>query len=211
MQSIIEKSISGSYPYAVYRDQVKALLNIGKSSGNEQSEDHLKYSQLNEVRMNRLEKTLLVPDEIKNVLQNLKREYIWLVLAEGWCGDVAQVLPVIYKMAGVSEKIELKVVFRDENEMLMNLFLTNGTRSIPKLIILDKNTLEILGDFGPRPKGAKQLILDYKAKHGVVDQVAKEQLQLWYFHDKGLSTQGEILELMADFEYLIKTSHTISQ
>jgi hypothetical protein len=103
-------------------------------------------------------------------------------------------------MAELSERIDLKIVFRDENEDLMNLFLSNGTKSIPKLIILDKITLEVLGDFGPRPIGAKQLILDYKAKHGIVDETAKTNLQLWYLHDKGLSTQKEILDLMLAFD-----------
>ena len=37
------------------------------------------------------------------------------------------------------ENIELKIVLRDENEELMNEFLTNGSRSIPKLIVLDEN------------------------------------------------------------------------
>ena len=78
--------------------------------------------------------------------------------------------------------------------------ITTCFRSIPKLIILDKNTLEVLGDFGPRPQGAKQLILDYKAEHGVVDETAKTNLQLWYLHDKGLSTQNEIIDLMLQFE-----------
>ena len=99
-------------------------------------------------------------------------------------------------MAELSERIDLKIVFRDENEDLMNLFLSNGTKSIPKLLILDKSTLNVLGHFGPRPMGAKQLILDYKAKYGIVDETAKTNLQLWYLHDKGLSIQKEILDLM---------------
>lgn len=88
----------------------------------------------------------------------------------------------------------MRIVFRDENDELMQLFLTNGTRSIPKLIVLDKDTLEFITDFGPRPNAAKKLILDYKAQHGIVDETAKTELQLWYLHDKGLSTQNEILE-----------------
>ena len=78
----------------------------------------------------------------------------------------------------------------------MNRFLTNGTKSIPKLIVLDKNTRAVLGDFGPRPQGAKQLILDYKSEHGIVDETAKTNLQLWYLQDKGISTQNEITDLM---------------
>jgi hypothetical protein len=196
MKSIIEKSLSQSCSYTEYRNQVKTLLKEGKSSGNEQSEALTHYSELNEARMNRLEKTVKISTEIIQKLNQLNGDYIWLVISEGWCGDAAQTLPVIYKMAKLSDKIDLKIVFRDENEDLMNLFLSNGTKSIPKLLILDKSTLDVLGHFGPRPMGAKQLILDYKAKHGIVDETAKTNLQLWYLHDKGLSIQKEILDLM---------------
>ena len=200
MKSIIEKSISQSHSYTDYRNQIKALLNEGKSTGNEQSEALTHYSELNETRMNRLEKTIVIADENVQKLQGLQREYIWLVISEGWCGDAAQLLPFFYKMAQLSKKIKLEIVFRDENDDLMNLFLTNGTKSIPKLIIVDKNTLEVLGDFGPRPFGATQLILDYKTQHGLIDEKAKTDLQLWYLHDKGLSTQKEIMDLMNAFE-----------
>lgn len=201
MQSIIKESLAKSHSYAQYRMIISSLLKEGKSTGNEQSEALTHYSELNEVRMNRLDKTMSVSDENRKKLQNLKKDYVWLVISEGWCGDAAQIVPIINKMADSrnigTEKIELRIVFRDENEPLMNLFLTNGTKSIPKLIVLDKNTLEVLGDFGPRPTEAKQLILDYKATHGVIDETAKTELQKWYLHDKGLSTQREILELIS--------------
>jgi thiol-disulfide isomerase/thioredoxin len=200
MKSIIDKSLSQSYSYTEYRNQVKTLLKEGKSSGNEQSEALTHYSELNEARMNRLEKTVKISTEIIQKLNQLNGDYVWLVISEGWCGDAAQIIPVIYKMAELSEKIDLKIVFRDENEDLMNLFLSNGTKSIPKLLILDKSTLDVLGHFGPRPMGAKQLILDYKAKHGIVDETAKTNLQLWYLHDKGLSIQKEILDLILAFD-----------
>ena len=207
MKSIIENSLSQSHSYVDYRNYIKDLLKEGKSTGKEQSEALTHYSELNEARMNRLEKTVKISTEIIQKLNQLNGDYIWLVISEGWCGDAAQILPVIYKMAELSERIDLKIVFRDENEDLMNLFLTNGTKSIPKLIILDKNTLEVLSDFGPRPIGAKQLILDYKAKHGIVDETAKTNLQLWYLHDKGLSTQKEILDLMLKIDLATVQTH----
>ena len=200
MKSIIENSLSQSHSYVDYRNYINDILKEGKSTGKEQSEALTHYSELNEARMNRLEKTVKISTEIIQKLNQLNGDYFWLVISEGWCGDAAQILPVINKMAELSEKIDLKIVFRDENEDLMNLFLSNGTKSIPKLIILDKNTLEVLSDFGPRPIGAKQLILDYKAKHGIVDETAKTNLQLWYLQDKGLSTQKEILDLMLAFD-----------
>ncbi|MBP6557922.1 MAG: thioredoxin family protein [Flavobacterium sp.] len=200
METIIKNSLANSLSYTEYRNKVTSFLKEGKSTGNEQSEALTHYSELNETRMNRLEKTIKITEEFTEKLQQLKGEYLWLVISEGWCGDAAQLLPIFHKMAELSSKIDLKIALRDENDDLMNLFLTNGSRSIPKLIVLDKNTFEVLGDFGPRPKGAKQLILDYKAEHGVVDETAKTNLQLWYLHDKGLSTQQEIMELMSKVE-----------
>ena len=200
MKSIVAQSLSNSLSYFEYRNRVSSLIKEDKSSGNEQSEDLLHYSQLNEVRMNRLEKTIKISEKTIQQLQSLKKEYIWLVISEGWCGDAAQILPVIYKMAHFSPKIELKIVFRDENEDLMKMFLTNGGKAIPKLLVIDKKTLEVLGHFGPRPQGAKQLILDYKKKFGIVDETAKAELQLWYLHDKGITTQNEIMEVMQELE-----------
>ncbi len=207
METIINQSLSQSLSYADYRKQVTKLLEEGLSTGNEKTSDHLHYSELNEVRMNRLEKTIKIAVENIQKLQSLQKEYIWLVIAEGWCGDAAQILPIIYKMAEFSEKIELKVVFRDENEALMNLYLTNGAKAIPKLIIIDKNTMEVLENFGPRPQGAQQLIMDYKAEHGIIDEKAKTELQLWYLHDKGLSIQNEIIDAMVRSDYIFKTSN----
>ena len=195
MINTIKQALENSFSYADYRKKVTNLIAEGKSTGHEQSEDLLKYSELNETRMNRLEKTIEVTDEVKNKLQNLDKKYIWLVLSEGWCGDAAQIVPVIHKMAEVTDKVELRIALRDDNDTLMQHFLTNGGKAIPKLIVLDAETLEILTDWGPRPHGAKQLILDYKAAHGIVDETAKIELQKWYLHDKGISIQNEIVEM----------------
>lgn len=196
MKDIIQDSFNRSRSYSEYRSKVTQLLQEGKSTGNTQSEELLHYSLLNETRMNRLEKTIKVSDENQEKLKNLERKYIWLVLSEGWCGDAAQLLPVFNKLAEQSDRIELKIVFRDENEDLMSLFLTNGGKSIPKLIILDAETLDVIADWGPRPAAAIQLVKDYKEKFGVIDETLKTELQLWYLHDKGMSTQNEIISLL---------------
>jgi hypothetical protein len=195
MQTIIKSTLtSGTLTYESYRQVVLEKLAQGIVTGNDQSEDLLHYTTLNQTRMNRLDKTLKIPTDVESCLKELKNRYIWLVISEGWCGDAAQLLPVFNKMANRSSKIEFKVVFRDEHPDLMNLFLTNGSRSIPKLIILEPETLRVLGQWGPRPAGADLLIKQYKAQHGVVDQTAKTELQLWYLHDKGQSTMREICQ-----------------
>lgn len=196
MNSIIKNSLEHSFSYEEYRNLLSNLLKVGKTTGNDQSEAMIHYAELNEARLHRLDKTMQVTDDVKSALENVTKEYLWLVITEGWCGDAAQILPILNKMALVSDAVELRIILRDDNEEVMNMFLTNGTKSIPKLIIIDKETGEVINDFGPRPQGAKQLILDYKAIHGVVDETAKIELQKWYLQDKGVSTQNEIMALM---------------
>jgi thioredoxin-like negative regulator of GroEL len=201
MKTSIVKALQKEYSYAEYRKLIVDLLQEDKVTGIEQSEDLLNYSALNETRMHRLDKTIAISDENIVLLQSLKNNYIWLVLSEGWCGDAAQILPVLNKMALASSgKIELKIVLRDENEELMNLFLTNGSKSVPKLIVLEKASLNVEANWGPRPLGAVHLIQDYKEKHGKIDETVKTDLQLWYLHDKGISAQNEIMNLMLDIE-----------
>lgn len=200
MKIPVAKALFNSHSYSEYRKLVSDLLLEGKSTGNEQSDDLKHYSELNETRMNRLDKTMKITDENILKLKNLKNEYIWLVISEGWCGDAAQLLPIINKMAIDSGKIELRIVLRDENDELMKLFLTNKKKSIPVVIVVDKATGSVLGKWGPRPKGATDLITDYKKEFGVIDETAKTNLQLWYLHDKGISTQNELVNLMLDLE-----------
>jgi hypothetical protein len=201
MKKWIAKALFNSHSYFEYRKLITDLLKEEKSTGNEQSTALTNYSLLNETRMNCLEKTSKVPQENAQALKSLRHEYIWIVISEGWCGDAAQVLPVFDKMVAESDgKIDMKIVLRDENEELMNLFLTNKDKSIPKLIVINKQTGGALAHWGPRPKGAADLIGNYKKAHGALDETAKTDLQLWYFHDKGLTTQSEVIDMMLDLD-----------
>ncbi|MFD0760512.1 thioredoxin family protein [Lutibacter aestuarii] len=193
--TIITNSISKSFTYEQYRLKIKNLLDERKSTGLEQSEILLEYSLLNDKRMDRLDKTLKVTDETLNSLSQLNKPFTFLVISEGWCGDAAQIVPVLNKIASASTKINLKIVFRDENEELMNQFLTDGSKSIPKTILLDANN-QVITSWGPRPSIATKMVLDYKEKNGVIDDEFKKNLQLWYNKDKGNSTQNDIIKLL---------------
>ncbi|AOW17957.1 thioredoxin family protein [Polaribacter vadi] len=195
MKDIISKSLENTYTYQEYRDLVKDLLAEGKSTGPEQSDYILNYSKLNNSRMKRLDKTTKISDETAQEIQKLASPQTWLVLTEGWCGDAAQNLPVIHKMAELNKNINLKLVLRDENLALMDLFLTNGGRSIPKLIALDTDN-NVIDTWGPRPKVATKMVADYKEKNGSLDPQFKEYLQVWYNKDKGLSTQEDFVSLI---------------
>lgn len=202
MKSSIARALFRSHTYPEYRKLVADLLLDGKSTGNEQSESLTNYSKLNDARMNRLDKTIQLTDAIVSKLENLEHRYIWLVISEGWCGDAAQILPVINKMALAShKKIDLRIVLRDENEELMNEYLTNGGKAIPKVIIICKEAGIVRADWGPRPKGASELIANYKKEFGVLDDKIKTDLQLWYLEDKGVSVQEELMQTIENIKY----------
>ena len=160
MKEIIENSLKKAISYTDYRVLVSNLLADGKSTGPEQSEALTNYSLLNDRRMKRLDKTIKISEETILEFQKVKEPQTWLVITEGWCGDAAQNIPVINKIAETTDKINLKVVLRDENLELMDLFLTNGGRSIPKLIALDKDN-NVIDSWGPRPTVATKMVADY--------------------------------------------------
>jgi len=184
LKEMLSNAINIGMNYNAYREIVDDLLAEGKSTGNLQNEDMLNYSNLSVRRMKRWEKTFKLKDEDKNFLTNFNKSLTFLVITEGWCGDAAHALPIIHKMEEVSGQIDLKIVLRDENDDLIQQFLTNGGKSIPKLIALDGN-LEVLFTWGPRPTEATALVNDYKTEHGALTPEFKEDLQRWYNKDKG--------------------------
>lgn len=196
MKNIITQSLEKSYTYPEYRSFVTTALKNNPQIL-ELQEDYLPYAELNEARLHRLDKTITIDQSVETKLQHLKGSYLWLVISESWCGDAAQALPVLYKMAEVAPAVELLVVFRDQNNALMEAFLTNGGKAIPKLIVLNKETLAVLADWGPRPLGAQQTVNDYKANHGQFDDQGMVALQKWYAKDKGMAIQMEIDALMS--------------
>jgi exonuclease I len=120
-------------------------------------------------------------------------------LTESWCRDVAQNIPIIEKIAGESVNITSLYVLGDENLELMNRFLTDGPRSVPKLIALDAETLSVTGTWGLKPAAAQELFYELRAQ-GVAKPLIMENLQRWYNADKGQTSQTEFLKLIEQGE-----------
>ena len=196
MKNKIQHTLENSLSYQEYREYVADLLSQGKSTGDNQSEDYLNYSKLGNARMKRLDKTFHLSEEAITQIQASTKKYIWIVLTEGWCGDAGNALPVINKIASLSDTIDLKVALRDENEDFMNHFLTNGGKSIPKLVAIDTDTKEVINTWGPRPSTATKMVNDYKEENGSLDAEFKEELQMWYNKNKGENIEQDILKLL---------------
>ena len=195
MKDLIKDSLIKSTSYTTFRNLVRGLLEKGKSTGSNQSEELLNYSMLNDKRMSRLDKKIKLSETTIERLNKVQKEQTWLLITEGWCGDAAHILPVMNKMSAENENINLKVVLRDENLELMNQFLTNGSMSIPKLVVLDANE-EVVSSWGPRPSIASKMVVDYKEKHGGLDPGFKKDLQLWYNKNKGVNIQEDLVDFL---------------
>ena len=188
----IEKGMS----YQTYRDLVQDLAKKRATTGPEQLESLINYTELNDRRMARWDKTLKISEETRETITNLDSNLVFLVLSESWCGDASPSLPVINKIAELNENIDLKIVLRDENLPLMDKFLTNGSRSIPKLSVWDMDKEAVVGEWGPRPSIATQMVDDYKKEHGKLTAEFKQNLQIWYNKDKGQNTLEDLVQLL---------------
>ena len=198
---ITREILDQAYTYDQYRELIDNLMAEDKTTGENHSEAMLHYTKMNTFRMKRLDKTTELLPELKERLKQVERPMVWLVLTEAWCGDAAQIIPVLKKMADQNEKIELKLILRDQNLDIMDEFLTNGkSRSIPKLVVLDAETLDVLGNWGPRPVEVQEMYEEWRKSDGEDYREISETLQKWYADDKTVSTQKELFPLFDKWE-----------
>jgi hypothetical protein len=160
---------------------------------NDYDKSYYDYRKLNYQRSTRLEKTFIPTVETKQIFSKINHTQHWIVITETWCGDSAQNLPVIAKLAQLSDKIDLKIVLRDSNLEFMDLHLTNGGRAIPKLIVLDEKQNELF-QWGPRPAEAQNLFSRLK-NEGMEKSDINKELHLWYGRNRGREVEREIYEL----------------
>ncbi len=187
--------------YDEYVEQVKTLAREGKSSGENQSESYVHYTKMSASRIRRLTRTFQPAAYWDEFLASLEKRYAWNIFTESWCGDAAQSLPVLQAIAQRSEgKILLNLYYRDEHSELFDHYLTGKSRSIPKLVALDRETGKELGTWGPRPEALQERVLTYlQAPDKPYDKFSIE-VQQWYNEDKGALIQEEIFRALQDWE-----------
>lgn len=186
--------------YEDYVAQSKEFAKTGKTSGPDQAENLIHFTKLNASRMRRIYKTTPLKEELIDFLAASNRQYVWRVFTETWCGDAAQSLPVLEKVAEAAENVELKVYFRDADPELFENYLTNGTKSIPKLVAFDRESGEELGTWGPRPAALQAMVMANKTAPSKPYAEFAEDMQRWYNEDKGNLIQTEILHALRLWE-----------
>lgn len=200
MHPIIKESINGGISYRDYRELVKQLADEHSNTGIEKTEALANYTKLNDRRMRRWDKTIKISKETQQKISEFNQKMTLLIITESWCGDAAHVIPALNKMAELNPNIDVKLVLRDENLELMDMFLTKGGRAIPKVIMIDDETGAVLSTYGPRPSEASSYVNRFIAKNGSLTPEFKEDLQHWYNGDKGQNIINDVIEILSQLE-----------
>ena len=116
-----------------------------------------------------------------------------LALAADWCGDAVNTLPAIARWAEATG-VELRVLERDSWPEVMDRYLTNGSRSIPIVIVLDADFHE-LAHWGPRPSELQEWVLVNKPTMEKTER--QKYVRRWYAKDKGATSIRDIVDLVS--------------
>ena len=163
MTAINSSVLAQAMSYGSYMTLTEQLVEEGRTSGPNQSEPYVYYTKLNFQRMKRLNKTIEVPARIIELLKEKAANWTWVIITEPWCGDAAQCVPVLEKIAQTHSFVKTAYLLRDEHPEVMDAYLTNGGRAIPKLICLDQDGKEVF-TWGPRPAVIQEVMNRLKAE-----------------------------------------------
>jgi hypothetical protein len=169
--------------YNDYMQLSEQLVAEERTSGPNQSAPYVHFTKLNLQRMKRLNKTVEVPAQLTELMKQKANKWRWITLTEPWCGDAAQCVPVIEKLALAAGAVKTHYILRDEHLTIMDAYLTNGGRAIPKLICLDENGAEVF-TWGPRPAVIQDVMNRLKAEGVTEISEIVEAIQKAYNEDK---------------------------
>jgi hypothetical protein len=180
--------------YPSYRNFIKSLLAEKKTTGLNHSEAMINYTSMNDKRMDRWDKKIILDPTLSKTVKSLPKMN-WIVITEAWCGDAAQNIPFIAKVAHENSDIDLRFIMRDENPTIMDQYLTNSARSIPILILMDENFND-LATWGPRPQEVQQMVMNAKKEPDLDQAKFIEKVHKWYAVDKNQSISQEFNQLL---------------
>jgi hypothetical protein len=198
MKTLIYREIwESGITYTSYRTMIDELVAEGKTTGTDQSPSMIDYTALNAQRMKRIDKTYTPNQSILSEMKKRQNDLLLLTITESWCGDAAQITPVVSALAEAAH-IPLRFVLRDENLELIDQHLTNGGRSIPIILLLDSKSYQVIGSWGPRPSEVQHMVMEYKKLPEPKPAFSEfsKQVQLWYARDKYQSIEREFSELV---------------
>ena len=180
--------------FSEYQQTFDRILSGELTSAPYDDSHFIEYTKLNHSRQNRWVKKGVLINEAVEAINNIQFKQTWVLISEPWCGDAAHIVPIIARMAELNPLIQLDIKLRDNDNSEIESYLTNGNKSIPKLIIRDNNGKDLFV-WGPRPSQCQQQF-DANKENGLAINEIKILLQKWYNEDEGKLIQKEICSLL---------------
>lgn len=180
-----------------YTEQFEEILEGRNTAYPYDSEAYVNYVKLNQRRIKRWNKTGKLLPELEEKIKKIEDPQNWLLITEPWCGDAAHSQVFIEKLADLNPNINLNFQNRDATGSEIENYLTNGSKSIPMLVVRDANNKDIF-TWGPRPKEAQEMVMSHKTDTSISAEDKKKELQGWYNKDKGTTLQEELNQLIKE-------------
>lgn len=177
-----------------YLSCYETILNNPAPAAPYDNPDYFNYTKLNWSRLNRWLKTGVLSDKMKAAVAEISTPQQWIIITEPWCGDAAHIVPFLQMIAALNPQIHVEYELRDAEPFRINSYLTNGGKSIPKLIIKNEAGKD-LATWGPRPAECQTLYTKLTSEKADFETM-KTELQKWYNKDEGRQIQEEIIQLL---------------
>lgn len=189
---VTENRLRDALSYDEYRSYWHEQKETSPEGKDPDDRRRIHYLNYNWERQARVHENYTPSDELREALSAIDEAQDWMVLTEPWCGDSAFLLPVIAEAAEFCERVTLRILLRDDNLDVMDEYLTDGSRSIPKLVAFSGDGDE-LWTWGPRPEGARRRFAtlqdEYEDKRTVVKKLVS------YYEDGGWrEAEDELLD-----------------
>jgi hypothetical protein len=197
---ITKTQIDKAITYAQYIELTKSIITNPFPPAPYDNEKMLRYTVENLARMERVYNSIAIEQKLYNLLSSISEKWIWVIVTEPWCGDASQIVPALCAFAEVNENIDVKLILRDTNLDLMDAYLTNGGRSIPKLICVKAENFEDVGTWGPRPQEVQLIVDMFKNDTATSFGQKVRQIHQWYDDNKSAALQEEFIALLQEWK-----------
>lgn len=189
--------------YSQYIELTKDIISNPDRPKNYQDEKMLQYTKDNLGRMEKIATTLNIDSKLYNEMQQTKVKQIWVCITEPWCGDASQIVPGLFLIASCSPNVDFKILLRDSNAEVMDNYLTNGGKSIPKLVVLKADSLEEISNWGPRPASIQKIVEEKKNDTSMSFGDKVRMIHGWYEQNNSYDLQEEFITIVKGWKKTI--------
>ena len=169
-------------------------ISENRASAPDPEDQYQEYYELGMHRMHRALKTYKQDETLARQLEAKNFDGKILIISEPWCGDASATVPAIAKF--FEGKNEVRVFLRDSDLSLIEQFPTDGSLSIPKILILNED-LSLKNVWGPRPKYGMELLKKFKTDpENYPREEFYNDLQIYYAKSRGKDVIEELMELI---------------